>query len=126
MSPSPLCADMRRPNGRRAQHNANSPPRQFALDSLLARDGHSGYVSHMREWSIRDAKDHLSELVEAAQRGPQAITKRGRQAVVVLSRNDYERLQRQLEPLTSFFARAGLEDLEIERVKATVRDEGEV
>jgi prevent-host-death family protein len=96
------------------------------LDSLLAGDGHSGYMSHMREWSIRDAKDHLSELVEAAQRGPQAITKRGRQAVVVLSRNDYERLQRQLEPLTSFFARAGFEDVEIERVKATVRDEGEV
>ena len=50
----------------------------------------------------------------------------GRQAVVVLSRNDYERLQRQLEPLTSFFARAGLEDIEIERVKGAVRDEGEV
>jgi antitoxin Phd len=96
------------------------------FDGLLAGDGHSGYIGHMREWSIRDAKDHLSELVEAAQQDPQAITKRGRQAVVVLSRKDYERLQRQLEPLTSFFARAGLEDVEIERVKAVMRDEGEV
>ena len=83
-------------------------------------------MGHMREWSIREAKDRLSELVEAAQHGPQAITKRGHQAVVVLSRNDYERLQRQLEPLTSFFARAGLEDVEIERVKAAPRDEGEL
>lgn len=80
----------------------------------------------MRQWSIREAKDRLSELVQAAQQSPQAITKRGRQAVIVLSRNDYERLQRQLEPLTSFFARAGLEGVEIERVKATARDEGEM
>ena len=89
-------------------------------------NGYDGYNGHMREWSIRDAKDHLSELVEAAQRAPQAITRRGRQAVVVLSKNDYERLHRQLEPLTQFFARAGLEDVEIERVKAAARDEGEM
>ena len=80
----------------------------------------------MREWSIRDAKDRLSELVEAAQRGPQAITKRGRQAAIVMSKLEYERLQRRREPLTSFFARAGLDDVEIERVKAAVRDEGEL
>jgi prevent-host-death family protein len=80
----------------------------------------------MRQWSIREAKDRLSELVEAAQQSPQAITKRGREAAVVLSRKDYERLQRQLEPLTSFFARAGLQDVEIERVKASARDEGEL
>ena len=80
----------------------------------------------MREWSIRDAKDRLSELVEAAQRGPQAITKRGRQTAIVLSKLEYERLQRRREPLTSFFARAGLDDVEIERVKAAVRDEGEL
>jgi len=80
----------------------------------------------MREWSIRDAKDRLSELVEAAQDGPQAITKRGRQTAIVLSKSDYERLQRRREPLASFFARAGLDEVEIERVKAAVRDEGEL
>jgi prevent-host-death family protein len=80
----------------------------------------------MHEWSIRDAKNHLSEVVEAAQRAPQAITKRGRPAVIVLSKKDYDRLQQQREPLTSFFGRAGLQDVEIERVKAAVRDEGEL
>jgi prevent-host-death family protein len=80
----------------------------------------------MREWSIRDAKDHLSELVEAAQECPQAITKRGRQVVVVLSCNDYARLQGRAESLTQFFARAGFEDAHIERVKAAMRDGGEV
>jgi len=80
----------------------------------------------MREWSIRTAKDHLSELVDAAQEAPQSITRRGRQTVIVLSAKDYERLQRQLGPLTSFFALAGLEDVEIERVESAVRDEGEL
>jgi prevent-host-death family protein len=118
---------MRRPKGRHPEHNANSAPRHWpCYFSLLAEDGHCGYISHMREWSIRDAKDHLSELVAAAQQGPQAITKRGRPAVVVLSKDDYERLQRQLEPLTSFFARAGLEDIAIERVEAAGRNEGEI
>ena len=79
----------------------------------------------MHEWSIRDAKNHLSEVVEAAQRAPQAITKRGRPAVIVLSKKDYDRLQQQREPLTSFLAR-GLEGVEIERIEGAMRDEGEL
>ena len=79
----------------------------------------------MQHWSIREAKDRLSQLVDAAQSAPQAITKRGRTAVVVLSEQDYERLVRQREPLSQFFARSGWADLEIERVQAAVRDEGE-
>jgi len=80
----------------------------------------------MRDWSIRDAKDHLSQLVEAAQSEPQAITRRGRRAAVLLSEREFARLQRQAEPLTDFFARAGLGGVEIQRVKATPRDEGEL
>lgn len=80
----------------------------------------------MRDWSIRDAKDHLSQLIEAAQIEPQAITRRGRRAAILLSEPEFERLRRQAEPLTSFFARAGLEDVDIERVKAVARDEGEL
>jgi antitoxin Phd len=93
---------------------------------LIGACGQERYFSQMRQWSIREAKDRLSELVDAAQQSPQAITRRGHEAVVVLSRKDYDRLQRQVEPLTSFFARAGLDDVEIERVQAAVRDEGEL
>jgi prevent-host-death family protein len=92
----------------------------------LTNDGHGGYIGHMHDWSIRDAKDHLSQLIEAAQTEPQAITRRGRRAAILLSEREFERLRRQAEPLTSFFARAGLEDIEIERVKAAARDEGEL
>jgi len=80
----------------------------------------------MHGWSIRNAKDHLSQLIEAAQTEPQAITGRGRRAAILLSEREFERLRRQAEPLTSFVARAGLEDIEIERVKAAARDAGEL
>ncbi|HEY8873932.1 MAG TPA: type II toxin-antitoxin system Phd/YefM family antitoxin [Stellaceae bacterium] len=80
----------------------------------------------MHDWSIRDAKDHLSQLIEAAQSEPQAITRRGRCAAILISEREFKRLQRQAEPLTGFFARAGLEDIDIERVEAGARDEGEL
>jgi prevent-host-death family protein len=44
----------------------------------------------MQHWSIRDAKDHLSRLIDAAQAEPQAITKHGRESVVVLSKPEYD------------------------------------
>jgi prevent-host-death family protein len=77
----------------------------------------------MQNWSIRDAKDRLSELVNAAQGAPQAITRRGRCAAVVLSQEEFERLRRQREPLTSFFARSGLDEVEVERIEAAPRDD---
>ena len=80
----------------------------------------------MQHWSIRAAKDHLSELVEAAQETPQAITRRGRCAAIVLSQQEFERLQRRKEPLSAFFARAGLEDVEIERIQAEPREDVEL
>ena len=79
----------------------------------------------MRNWSIRAARDHLSEVVEAAQAEPQAITRRGRRAAILLSEREFARLKRQAEPLTSFFAR-GLEGVEIERIEGAMRDEGDL
>ena len=47
----------------------------------------------MRHWTLQDAKARLSELVRlAATHEPQAITLRGEPAVVLLSRDDYDRL----------------------------------
>jgi prevent-host-death family protein len=47
-------------------------------------------------WSVQDAKNQFSAVVEAARRGPQTVTKHGKPAVVVVDAADYERL-RQLE-----------------------------
>ena len=46
------------------------------------------------DWSLQDAKNRFSAVVEAATRGvPQRVTRRGKPAVVVISVEDYERLQ---------------------------------
>jgi prevent-host-death family protein len=49
-----------------------------------------------RSWSVQDAKNQFSAVVEAARRAPQTVTKHGKPAVVVVDAEDYERL-RQLE-----------------------------
>jgi len=49
-----------------------------------------------RSWSVQDAKNRFSEVVEAARRTPQTVTKHGKPAVVVVNVVEYERL-RQLE-----------------------------
>lgn len=52
----------------------------------------------LRTWSLQDAKNRFSEVVEAARHRPQSVTKHGRPAVVVVAAGEYERL-RQLERL---------------------------
>jgi prevent-host-death family protein len=55
-------------------------------------------------WSLQDAKNKFSEVVNAAQSGnPQIVTKRGVPAVVVLSAETYKSIVRQ-ERLTRNFA----------------------
>jgi prevent-host-death family protein len=44
-------------------------------------------------WSVQDAKNRFSEVVEAARRAPQTVTKHGKPAVVVIGVAEYERLR---------------------------------
>jgi antitoxin Phd len=55
-------------------------------------------------WSVRDARNRFSALVEAAQRGePQVVTKRGAPAVVVIAVEQYARLKAlEKQPTPSF------------------------
>jgi prevent-host-death family protein len=49
----------------------------------------------MRAWQLQDAKARLSEVVkEANLHGPQEITLRGKPAVVVISKEQYNKLLR--------------------------------
>jgi antitoxin Phd len=44
-------------------------------------------------WQLQAAKQHFSELVERARsEGPQVVTKHGKEAVVVVSAEEYRRL----------------------------------
>lgn len=44
-------------------------------------------------WSIQDAKNSFSAVVDAAGKSPQTVTKHGKPAVVVVSAAEYDRLQ---------------------------------
>ena len=46
----------------------------------------------MTQGSFKDAKEHFSEVVTAAQRAPQMVTQDGKPAVVVVDAAEYERL----------------------------------
>lgn len=46
-----------------------------------------------RRWSVQDAKNCFSAVVEAARRAPQTVTKHGKPAVIIVAADEYERLR---------------------------------
>lgn len=56
------------------------------------------------QWTLQDAKNKFSEVVNAACAGsPQVVTKRGKPSVVVLAMSDYEKfLERSKAPVPRF------------------------
>ncbi len=80
----------------------------------------------MRAWQMQEAKARLSDLVKRAQsQGPQEITMHGRSAVVVVSRETFDRLSHAGESLVTFMRNSplhGLDEIEFERDKSMTRD----
>ena len=64
------------------------------------------------EWQLQEAKARFSELFRLArERGPQRVTKHGREAVVVLPSEEYHRLTASMPrqgTLSQFFANSPL------------------
>jgi antitoxin Phd len=55
-------------------------------------------------WRLQDAKAQFSSVVEFAMRGvPQHVTRRGKQAVVILSEQDFSALQRNAQAVAPGF-----------------------
>ena len=53
----------------------------------------SGRPKQGRFWALQDAKNKLSEVVNAATRGePQIVTRRGVETAVIISRDDFEKV----------------------------------
>ncbi|MCC6946561.1 MAG: type II toxin-antitoxin system Phd/YefM family antitoxin [Bradyrhizobiaceae bacterium] len=77
-------------------------------------------------WSVQDAKNRFSAVVEAARREPQTVTKHGKPAVVVVDVTEFERLRRLERSRAPSFADALLampqDDGEFPRLKARPRD----
>ena len=75
-------------------------------------------------WQLQAAKQHFSELVERARNeGPQIVTKHGKDAVVVVSAEEYRRLSGGEPSLVEFIRSAPDFDLlELGRASDRGRD----
>jgi prevent-host-death family protein len=78
-------------------------------------------------WRLQDAKARFSELVRRArEKGPQRVTVHGKDAVVVVDANEWDRLNKPISgrDLVEALAKAPLRDVPIERlsVKSRIRD----
>jgi prevent-host-death family protein len=84
----------------------------------------------MNNWKLEDAKNRFSEVVRLALANqPQRVTRNGREAVVVISADEYDRLAQpqdliefmQASPLAKAIA-AGEFELEIDRSEDSSRE----
>ena len=87
--------------------------------------GRSGTGSN--RWRLQDAKARLSEVVRRAQqRGPQRVTLHGRDAVVVVRADEFDRMQRPVSgrDIVAALATSPLASVDIDRVtiRSPVRD----
>ena len=79
----------------------------------------------MQNWSLQEAKNKLSEVVDrACGEGPQLITKRGVPHAVVISFADWQKLACSREKMSEFFRRSPLVgvDLDLERDRSPARE----
>ena len=78
----------------------------------------------MHSWQLQEAKSRFSELVELVlKEGPQLVTRRGEEAVVILSAKEFRRLSGQTPTLMHCLLNAPRgEALELTRPTNGIRD----
>ena len=79
----------------------------------------------MKTWQLQEAKAQFSKVVrKAIEHEPQEITLHGKIAVVVVSKKDYDQLQKPKPSFVEFMRRSPLCDVEldIERDKSNTRN----
>ncbi len=76
-------------------------------------------------WQLQEAKNKFSQVVnEALNKGPQVVTRRGKEIVVILSKEDYGRLKKSQSGVVEFFQSSPLVgvELDLERDKTHPRE----
>lgn len=75
-------------------------------------------------WKLEDAKARFSEVVRRARSdGPQRVTVRGQDAVVVVAADTFDALHAEPEtPFVAFLEELGLDDLDLSRAADRGRD----
>ena len=77
----------------------------------------------MHKWQLYEAKNKLSHIIDVVELGePQCITRKGRDAVIVISIKDYQELKGMKTPFNEFLIMGQKsDDLEIERASGKAR-----
>lgn len=77
----------------------------------------------MHAWQLQEAKNRFSELVERTlSEGPQLVTRRGQDAVVVLSVRDFQRMSEGPSLIETLLRAPRGEPLRVERSREPIRD----
>ena len=72
-------------------------------------------ITKSKKWQLQEAKNKFSEVVrKASEEGPQTVTKHGKDSVVVLSAEEYRKLDRPKTSLVEFFQKSPLSKVEID------------
>ena len=68
-----------------------------------------------KTWQLQEAKNRFSEVVnKALDEGPQIVTRRGKEVVVVLSSDEYAELKKSQVSLVEFFRQSPLVGVELD------------
>lgn len=72
------------------------------------------------QWSLQDAKNRFSEVVERARtEGVQRVTRHGKDAVVIIAAEQWAEMQGQEQSLAAFLLESPLKDAELTIVRDT-------
>jgi prevent-host-death family protein len=81
-------------------------------------------ITKSKKWQLQEAKNSFSEVVrKATEEGPQTVTKHGKDSVIVLSAEDYRKLEKPKTSLIEFFQKSPFSnvDIHLERDKSPGR-----
>ena len=83
-----------------------------------------------RIWQLQDAKSRFSEVInEAIEHGPQIVSRRREEVVVILAYAQYRQMQQAQLPLDKFFLQSPLrdaKDLDLARDNSLARPDSEL
>ena len=106
-------------------HNIVTVTRKI-IKMKMKKSARSSRLQPGNRWRLQDAKARLSEVVrQAQQRGPQRVTLHGRDAVVVVRADEFDRMQRPISgrDIVAALAKSPLAEVSFDRmtIKSPVR-----
>src|ERR1700733_8560238 len=112
------------PSGQIVRYHRAMKRQRKTVPASSKRPDTSG-LRRLATWKLEDAKARLSEVVRlAGTKGPQLVTIRGKDAAVILSPVEFERLRstEKRQPLVDFLQELRLSDIPLVRESDTGRD----